>query len=230
MTGVAVQARGAMKTIPVTITSDFICPWCFIGERRLARAAADLSENLRDEIRLDISWRPFELNPDIPAEGIDRRAYRIAKFGSWEHSQRLDAHVIEAGKKDGTIFNYDRISRTPNTRRAHRLVWWAVRNGGNADSLVDRLFEAYFVEGRDLSSPAELTGIAGKADLPRDAAAAFLASDEGSDEIIDAETEAYRNGIHSVPDFRVGLIGFSGAQPIEIMTEALRRASTALAQ
>src|SRR5215469_4054609 len=116
-----------MKTIPVTITSDFICPWCFIGERRLARAVAHLSEDLREEIRLEISWRPFELNPNIPADGIDRRAYRVAKFGSWEYSQRLDAQVVEAGKKDGAVFNYDRISRTPNTRRAHRLVWWAMR-------------------------------------------------------------------------------------------------------
>jgi len=213
-----------MKTIPVTITSDFICPWCFIGERRLARAVAHLSEDLREEIRLEISWRPFELNPNIPADGIDRRAYRVAKFGSWEYSQRLDAQVVEAGKKDGAVFNYDRISRTPNTRRAHRLVWWAMRERGNADSVVDRLFEAYFIEGRDLSSPAELTGIAENAGLPRDAAAGFLASDEGTDQVIAAETEAYRSGVHGVPDFRMGLIGFSGAQPMEIMTEALRRA------
>lgn len=214
-----------MKTIPVTITSDFICPWCFIGERRLARAAAKLSEDLRDEIRLDITWRPFELNPTIPAEGIDRRAYRIAKFGSWEYSRRLDAQVTEAGTPDGTIFNYDRISHTPNTRRAHRLVWWAKRNGGSADSLVDRLFEAYFIDGHDLSSPAELAGIAAIAGLPRDTVVGFLTSDEGTDQVTAAEAEAYRNGIHSVPDFRMGSIGFSGAQPIEIMTEALRRAS-----
>ncbi|HEX5282350.1 MAG TPA: DsbA family oxidoreductase [Micropepsaceae bacterium] len=215
-----------MKRIPVSITSDFVCPWCFIGERRLARAAARLSEELREEVRLDISWRPFELNPNFPAEGIDRRAYRIAKFGSWEHSQRLDAHVIEAGKPDGAIFNYDRISRTPNTRRAHRLVWWTARRGGNQDLLVDRLFEGYFVEGRDLSAPAELASIAAKADLPDDAVAAFLAGDEGADEVIAAENYAHRNGINGVPDFRMGSIGFSGAQPIEIMTEALRRAST----
>lgn len=215
-----------MKIIPVTITSDFICPWCFIGERRLARAAAKSSQDLREEIHLEITWRPFELNPNIPPDGIDRRAYRIAKFGSWEYSQQLDAHVIAAGKNDGAIFNYDRISRTPNTRRAHRLVSWVTREGSNADSLVDRLFEGYFIDGRDLSSPAELAGIAGKAGLPRDAVAGFLASDEGTDQVIAAEAEAYRNGIHSVPDFRMGSIGFSGAQPIEIMSEALRRAST----
>lgn len=212
-----------MQIIPVTITSAFICPWCFIGERRLARAAAKLSEDLREDVRLEISWRPFELNPNIPAEGIDRRAYRIAKFGSWEYSQRLDAHVIEAGKQDGATFNYDRISRTPNTRRAHRLVWWVMRSGGSPDVLVHKLFEAYFVEGRDLSSPAELAAIAAKADLPQDAVAGFLATDEGAEQVVAAENEAHRNGINGVPDFRLAAIGFSGAQPIEIMTEALRR-------
>jgi predicted DsbA family dithiol-disulfide isomerase len=209
--------------VAVSITSDFVCPWCFIGERRLARAAAALSDELRDEIRLDISWRPFELNPQIPAEGMDRRAYRIAKFGSWEYSQRLDANVIEAGKPDGAVFNYDRITRTPNTRRAHRLVWWATRNAGDANSLVEKLFQAYFVEARDLSSPSVLADVAAEADLPRAEAVSFLATDDGTDQIVAAETEAYRNGIHGVPDFRIGPISFSGAQPLPIMIEALRR-------
>ena len=213
-----------MKTISVTITSDFICPWCFIGERRLRRAAAHLSDDLREEVRLEITWRPFELNPNIPAEGIDRRSYRIAKFGSWEHSRRLDAQVTEAGKPDGVTFDYDHISRTPNTRRAHRLVWWAMRERGHADSLVDRLFEAYFVDGRDLSSPAELASIAENADQPRDAVAGFLSTNDGTDQVIAAEAEAYRSGIQGVPNFRMGSIGFSGAQPMETMTEALRRA------
>ncbi len=213
--------------IPVSVTSDFVCPWCFIGERRLARAAAALSDELHEEIRLDISWRPFELNPQIPADGMDRRAYRIAKFGSWEYSRRLDANVIEAGKPDVAVFNYDRITRTPNTRRAHRLVWWAARSG-DANSLVEKLFQAYFVEARDLSSPAVLADVAAEADLPRVAAAAFLATDEGTDQIVAGENEAYRNGIHGVPDFRVGPIGFSGAQPLPIMIETLRRGARAV--
>ena len=211
--------------IPVSITSDFICPWCFIGERRLARAAANLAEESKEAIRLDITWRPFELNPNMPAEGIDRRTYRIAKFGTWEQSQRLDAQVIQAGTPDGVVFNYDRITRTPNTRRAHRLVWWATREGGDSNQLVERLFQAYFVAGRDLASPEVLADIAAETGLSRDAAAAFLATDQGTDDIVAAETEAHRRGVHGVPDFRIGTVGFSGAQPIGVMMEALRHAA-----
>src|SRR5205814_5707242 len=167
----------SVTNMPLSITSDFVCPWCCIGERRLARAAANLAEEVNEDVRLDITWRPFELNPNTPAEGIDRRAYRIAKFGSWEHSQRLDAQVIQAGTSDGVVFNYDRITRTPNTRRAHRLVWWATRENGDSNQLVERLFQAYFVAGRDLASPEVLADTAAEAGLLRDAAAAFLATD-----------------------------------------------------
>jgi predicted DsbA family dithiol-disulfide isomerase len=160
----------------------------------------------------------------MPAAGMDRQAYRTAKFGSMEYSRRLDAQVVQAGKPDGVVFNYERITRTPNTRRAHRLVWWASRDG-NADEFVERLFQAYFVEGRDLSSRDVLTHIAGEAGLDAPAAAAFLDSDLGTEEVVAAELESQRRGVHGVPDFRVGAINFSGAQPIEIMTEALRRAA-----
>jgi predicted DsbA family dithiol-disulfide isomerase len=213
--------------IPVSITSDFICPWCYIGERRLAHAATEFAQQTDDAVELEITWRPFELNPGMPPEGIDRRAYRVAKFGSWEHSQRLDAQVIEAGKPDGVVFNYDRITRTPNTRRAHRLVWWASRNGHKPDVLVEALFQAYFVEGRDLAVPDVLVHIVTEAGLNGPAAAAFLETDQGTEEIVAAELESQRRGVHGVPDFRVGPIAFSGAQTIEIMTEALRRAARA---
>jgi len=213
-----------MTTIPVSITSDFICPWCYIGERRLARAATALAQQSGEEIDLDISWRPFELNPDFPAAGMDRQAYRTAKFGSMEYSRRLDAQVMQAGKPDGLVFNYDRITRTPNTRRAHRLVWWASRHS-KPDELVERLFQAYFVEGRDLSSRDVLAHIAGEAGLDGPAAAAFLETDHGTEEVVAAELESQRRGVHGVPDFRVGALNFSGAQPIEIMSEALRRAA-----
>ncbi len=214
--------------IPISITSDFICPWCFIGERRLARAGSHLSRELDEEVHLDISWGPFELNPDFPPEGIDRRAYRIAKFGSWENSQRLDARVVEAGKPDGAVFNYDRITRTPNTRRAHRLIWWASHTGHNTDGLAERLFLAYFTEGRDLASCAVLAQIAASTGLDERATAVFLDTAEGTNEIVAAEADAYRRGVHGVPDFRIGSISFSGAQPLEIMAEALRAAAAAL--
>ncbi len=214
-----------MIRIPVSITSDFICPWCFIGERRIAHAAETLAGELGEEVRLDIAWRPFELNPDIPPEGIERRAYRVAKFGSWEYSRQLDAQVIQAGKSSGAIFNYDRITRTPNTRRAHRLVWWASREGRHPGTLPERLFEAYFVEARDIALPSVLADAAAEAGLDREAAAAFLATGEGTREVMNAETDAARRGIRGVPDFVVDGIGFSGAQPLDTMIDVLRRAA-----
>jgi predicted DsbA family dithiol-disulfide isomerase len=209
--------------IPVSITSDFICPWCFIGERRLARAASHLARELADEVHLDITWCPFELNPDFPPEGIERRAYRIAKFGSWENSLRLDARVTEAGKTDGVVFNYGQITRTPNTRRAHRLVWWAARVGHNADALAERLFQGYFVEGLDLAAPSVLAKVAGSVGIDERGATEFLDTDQGTDEIAAAGMDAWRRGIHGVPDFRIGSASLSGAQPIEAMVGALRR-------
>jgi predicted DsbA family dithiol-disulfide isomerase len=214
-----------MIRIPVSITSDFICPWCFIGERQIARAAETLTPELGEEVRLDIAWRPFELNPDLPTEGIERRAYRIAKFGSWEYSQQLDAHVVKAGKSSGVVFNYDRITRTPNTRQAHRLVWWASHDGRDAGRLPERLFEAYFVEARDIALPSVLADIAAEAGFDREAAAAFLATDEGTAEIIKAEMDEARRGVRGVPDFGVAGIGLSGAQPIDTMVDVLRRAA-----
>ncbi len=104
--------------VTVTITSDFICPWCFIGERRLEKTIATLPP----EVQVDLQWRPFELNHDMPVEGMDRMVYRSAKFGSWERSQAMDAEVEAVGKVNGIEFAYDRITRTPNTFAAHRLM------------------------------------------------------------------------------------------------------------
>ncbi len=137
--------------------------------------------------------------------------------------------LIEAGKPDGAVFNYDRITRTPNTRRAHRLVWWASHTGHNTDGLAERLFLAYFTEGRDLAScrrPRANRRYCGI--WTQRAAAAFLDTAEGTNEIVAAEADAYRRGVHGVPDFRIGSISFSGAQPLEIMAEALRRAAAAV--
>jgi predicted DsbA family dithiol-disulfide isomerase len=214
-----------MIRIPVSITSDFICPWCFIGERRIACAAETLTREVGEEVRLDIAWRPFELNPDLPTTGIERRAYRIDKFGSWEYSQELDAHVVKAGKSSGVVFNYDRITRTPNTRSAHRLVWWASRDGRDAGRLPERIFEAYFVEGRDIALPSVLADIAAEVGFDREAVATFLATDEGTVEILTAEMDEARRGVRGVRDFDVAGIGFSGAQPVDKVVVVLRRAA-----
>ena len=150
-----------MSAIQVSLTSDFICPWCLIGERRLQAALTQLPEGVAVEMR----WHPFQLNPTMPKAGLDRRAYRTAKFGSWEHSQALDAQVAAAGRGDGIAFNHAGILRTPNTLAAHRLMRLAAHEG-DPTRLADRLFAGYFIEGHDLSDTGQLTALAIEAGLP----------------------------------------------------------------
>ncbi len=109
--------------ISVEVISDVICPWCYIGKRRLEKAIAAYG------LPVTLCWHPFQLNPAIPKEGISRREYRIAKFGSWERSTELDANIVSVGKQDGTAFNFDSMERTPNTSDAHRLIWLANKMG-----------------------------------------------------------------------------------------------------
>ena len=124
-----------MNALNIEIFSDLICPWCYIGRRRLEAGLKILGAN---ELP-NIIWRPFELNPDMPKAGLDRKAYRSAKFGSWERSQAMDREVAEIGRTLGLEFNYDRVLITPNTRAGHRLLWWA-RDKGLQDALADALF------------------------------------------------------------------------------------------
>ena len=129
----------------VDVISDVICPWCYIGKRRLERAVRDLGG--RHEVR--VRWHPFQLNPTMPEGGMDRKDYRTAKFGSWERSQALDAQVAAAGIAEGIAFAFDRIGRTPNTLDAHRLIALAGERGVQ-DAVVEAFFRGYFAEARDL--------------------------------------------------------------------------------
>src|SRR5713101_507017 len=138
----------------VDVTSDLICPWCFIAKRRIERAASMLGNSL------EIRWHPFQLNPEMPVDGLDRRVYRSAKFGSWEQSQRLDAQVAAAGKEVGIRFRHDLMKRTPNTFRGHVLLAAALKDSLQTQNLVaERLFQAYFLNGEDVGDPTTLLGI-----------------------------------------------------------------------
>src|ERR1700688_4488788 len=128
-------ASGAKATLAIEVISDAICPWCWVAKRRLDRAIAALAP----DVTASVIWRPFELNPEMPRAGVDRRAYRSAKFGSWQRSQALDAQVAAAGRSDGLVFNHDKIERTPNTVDAHRLIWLASQLGKQAE-IVEGLF------------------------------------------------------------------------------------------
>ncbi|MBK8957024.1 MAG: DsbA family oxidoreductase [Proteobacteria bacterium] len=210
-------------TLPATplleIVSDVVCPWCYVGKRRLAQALAQLGD-----FPLRIRWRPYELNPGMPREGMARREYCERKFGSVEHANHLYARVAAAAQADGLALHVERIARTPNTRAAHRLIDWADRHG-RQDAVVDALFEAYFVNGEDVGKHAVLEDIAARADLGREAAAKMLSAPDGDAVIEAAENDAHELGISGVPSFLYnGHLLFSGAQSAETIALSLQRA------
>src|ERR1700758_3328490 len=176
--------------IQINVTSDFICPWCYIGEKRLARAI----ESLPAGIDVQLRWLPFELNPDMALEGMDRRTYRSRKFGSWERSQTMDAQTVLSGKGDGAIFDYRAIERTPNTFLAHRVSWLAQREGKQR-TFVEAALKGYFAQGRDIGSKDVLAEIANEIGLNRDAVAAFLSSDEGVESVRTLERAARERAV-----------------------------------
>lgn len=206
-------------SITVKVTSDFICPWCQIGEKRLLNAI----EALPNDIAVEIEWLPFELNPDMPVQGIDRKTYRTMKFGSWEQAQARDAQTVAAGAEDGVRFNYDKIHVTPNTFAAHRLAWLAGQEG-KQPAVVLAILNAYFHEGRDIGNVELLGEIARDAGLSPDGVKAFLESDEGTDEVQALTRDARAQGIHGVPHFNIEGFGVSGAQSPEILRQVLAEA------
>jgi predicted DsbA family dithiol-disulfide isomerase len=211
---------GNKRTFELDIVSDVICPWCYVGKRRLEQAL----ERIGPEIAIDVRWRPFELNPTMPPGGIDREVYCIRKFGSLEYGERLYANVAANAHADGLPMEYERIARVPNTRAAHRLIWFAEQHEAQ-DAVVDGLFAAYFVDGRDIGDPNVLTEVAVSAGLERERVEGLLGSDEG-DELVDSdEMEARRLGIDGVPAFLLnGRYIFSGAQTPETIALAIEQA------
>jgi predicted DsbA family dithiol-disulfide isomerase len=194
----------------IDIISDVVCPWCFIGKRRLERALA-----MRPEIEPEILWRPFQLNPDMPAEGMARADYIATKFGDSGHSRRIHQTIAEAGATVGIEFAFDKIKRSPKTRNAHRLIRYATKQGAGSE-VVMRLFEGYFLQGRDVGDLATLTTIAAEAGLDEREARAFLAGDAERDEIVAEDRNARRLGINAVPCFIfAGQYAISGAQEPE---------------
>lgn len=207
----------------VDVVSDVVCPWCYIGKRRLEAALAR-SERPRPEVR----WHPFQLNPDIPAGGVDRRSYLEAKFGGPQRAREIYARVEEAGREVGIPFAFERIQRQPNTLDAHRLIAWAQStDAGRADGLVERLFRAYFTEGINIGEAEELARLAGEAGYDAAAALVHLQSDEGRAEIAVADERSKEMGIGGVPFFIFNRrLAVSGAQPPETLADAIAQAET----
>ncbi|NER80604.1 MAG: DsbA family oxidoreductase [Leptolyngbya sp. SIO1D8] len=211
-------------SLTITITSDFICPWCYVAETRLKQALTQL----KPDMEVEWSWHPFELNPAMPSAGIDRKTYRAKKFGSWEYSQLLDAKTIQATQNDDIGFRYDLIKITPNTLKAHRLTWFAAQQS-RATAMAERVFKAYFTEGQDITDISVLTQIAVEVGLERDTIHSFLTSDTGVQEVRELAQKAIAEGIHEVPHIRIHEQVLSGAQPSEVYFTALQNALQAIA-
>ena len=212
------------KPHDLNIVSDIICPWCYIAKKQLASALALGFETTQLALHFDVTWRPFELNPDMPISGVDRVSYRTQKFGSWERSQALDADVAAAGKRVGINFRHDLMTRTPNSFQAHRLILLAGRDD-RQNAVVDALFKAYFTEGRNVGETSVLVEIAAEAGLDAERVLKFLQSNVGVDEIRSQEQSAINAEISGVPTFILdGEVIFSGAVGAEAMATYFKKA------
>ena len=201
----------------IEIYSDVVCPWCYVGKRRLERARAAFGGEVR------ATWRPFQLNPTMPLDGMDRKTYLEAKFGSLDAFERLEGQVVAAGAEERIPFAFEQIQRTPNTFAAHRLIWHAQRHG-KQDAVVEALFHAYFVEGQDIGNPEVLARAAEGVGLERAETEAFLKSDDGVVDVRAEEAAGHRLGIRGVPHFVMnGASAISGAHPSDTFISAFKR-------
>ena len=217
---VPVNASPNECKLTIDVISDVVCPWCFIGRRRLGAALALLAQRRPDVVPM-VSWHPFQLNPDLPHDGMDRRAYLEAKFGGAERIELVRERIGTIGDAVGIEFAFDRIAVQPNTLDAHRLVAWA-QALGNAEDVVERLFRAYFLEGRNVGDRAVLAAIAGEAGLDHEAAGAMLESAHGAAEIAAMDRRVRELGVDGVPFFIFdGKVAVEGAQEPEVLLDAM---------
>lgn len=204
-------------TIRLDIISDPVCPWCLIGKANLDRAMEAVPDH-----PLQVEWHPFQLNPDLPPGGADRRAYLEAKFGGRDRAVQIYARVMQAAGEAGVEINLDRIERQPNTLDAHRLIHWAGIEGRQS-AVVSALFRAYFRDGRDIGDSAVLAEIAADAGLDRAMIVRLLASDADADDIRTRDAHARERGVTGVPTFILGnSYVLQGAQPFEVWRDVLR--------
>lgn len=204
------------EPIKLDIMSDPICPWCYIGKTHLDRALADHPDH-----PFTIEWHPFQLNPDMPAEGMDRRAYLEGKFGGKEGAVRAYAPVVEHAQQAGLNINFEGMKRTPNTLNAHRLIHWAGIEGRQT-AAVSALFTAYFVDARDIGDAEVLADIADSIEMDAAVVARLLASDVDAEDIRKRDAHSRQMGISSVPTFIVaGKHAVPGAQPPELWASVI---------
>ena len=202
--------------LSIEVVHDLVCPWCYLGLRRLMRTLRS-----RPDIGFDLVWRPFLLNPDMPRAGMARADYVVRKFGGEDRARRLYGSIADIGRAEGVMFRFERIRRTPSSVDAHRLVRWASAMSGGAE-LVEALFSAHFTDGRDIGDAQVLIAVAGACGLDPMAAHAFLHSEAETDAVHAENLRAHRLGINGVPCFVVsGRHAIAGAQEPEVIERLL---------
>ncbi len=209
----------------IEIFSDVVCPWCFIGKRRLdAVLAGPAGEDV------SVTWRPYQLYPQMPERGMDRDDFIRARFGDDADADRIYERVVAEAESEGLVLNFDRIRRAPNTLRAHRLLSWAELSG-HQHALAEVLFRFYFQDGRDVGDPDELVAAAEQAGLDGAAAAELLAGRDETDKVRSELSLAQAVGVTGVPFFVLaGRFAIPGAQPRDTMSQLINRVRERLAE
>ena len=202
--------------LDIDIAFDLICPWCYLGVRRLRRAL-----RARPDIIPELLWRPFLLNPDIPPNGVSREEFVARKFGGEDRARRLQNALTDLGRAEGIGFRFDLMGRVPSSINAHRLVRYAVREG-LGEIMVEALFHAYFADGVDIGDVIRLATVAGRVGLDPNAALAFVRSGEEAEAVHTENLRAHRLGINGVPCFIIaGQQAIAGAQEPEVLERLL---------
>ena len=212
-------------TLPIEMVSDVVCPWCFIGKRRLEKAIA-----LKPDIPVEVRFHPYFLNPWVPREGIGREEYLVTKFGSVARYNSNAQRVADAAAGEGLVYSFDKIKRQPNTLDCHRLILWAGEIG-NAARMKQRIMDLYFTEGGDLTDRDVLVGAAADSGLDADLVRKRLATEEDVARVEQAANSAKEAGIDGVPCFILGgLVAVQGAQAPEHIAQAIERAANEYAK
>jgi predicted DsbA family dithiol-disulfide isomerase len=211
-------------TISIDIISDVMCPWCYVGHKRLEKAISTL-----DDIDVEISWRPFQLDPTLPREGKDRQTYLNEKFGGKERAAGFYAQIEGAGKEEGIPFNFDAIKVSPNTLDAHRIIRWAASAGKDVqEKVVRRLFQLYFEEGANIADHEVLIKAARDAGMDSSIVETLLPTDADRDAVISEIRTAQQMGVSGVPCFIFeGRYAVMGAQDATVLADAISQITEA---
>ncbi|MBO6756643.1 MAG: DsbA family oxidoreductase [Roseibium sp.] len=207
------------SAITVDVISDVMCPWCYIGKRRLEAALAAVPD-----LKVEVRWHPFQLDATLPKAGKDRQQYLSDKFGGMERASAFYQQIEAAGEEEGIPFAFDKITLSPNTLDSHRLILWS-RADDLQDEVVERLFKAYFVDGEDLTRPETLVAIAEDAGMQSDLVEQLLETDSDLDKTEKQIGQAQEMGVTGVPCFIIdGRFAVAGAEKAETLAAALRHA------